>query len=190
VGELRPVLRPARGRVCRLGGERLQPHLDGSTIVVLADVYGAQGAAATDYEPEHECQSTDGGATFTIMDGGLSVSEGTVSDTAPLNAVILPGASGLGYGWNSAAGNVGGTIGAVPTFNAFPLASPPECSLATCYGSARRSRPACTPGRAHPAGIAGRFGDARRLGQEPLRGQLEYPRALRAPWSAAMPERL
>ena len=37
---------------------------EGSTIVILADVYGTAGNNATDYEPEQEWQSTDGGATW------------------------------------------------------------------------------------------------------------------------------
>ncbi len=98
---------------------------DGSTIVILADVFGTAGTAAPDYIPEQEWQSTDGGATFSIVNGGLSVASGILSaDTVPLNAVIAPGTDVLGYGWE--------TAGGPPTFNAFPLASPPECSTATC----------------------------------------------------------
>ncbi|HET8976849.1 MAG TPA: hypothetical protein VFN87_01755 [Solirubrobacteraceae bacterium] len=98
---------------------------DGGTIVILADVYGTAGTAARDYTPEQERQSTDGGASFSIVNGGLSVSSGILSaDTVPLNAVIVPGTNVLGYGWE--------TAGGPPTFNAFPLVSPPECSVATC----------------------------------------------------------
>ena len=106
--------------------------VDGGTVVILADVYGGTGSPqAADVEPEQEWQSTDGGATFTIVNGGRSVTEGNLSaDTAPLGAVIVPGTDVLGYGWYSAAGDH--TVGAVPTFNAFALTSPPECSLATC----------------------------------------------------------
>ncbi len=97
--------------------------VDGGTIVVLADVYGAQGGSARDYEPEQEWQSTDGGATFNIVNGGLSIASANLNaDTGPLNAVIMPGTNVLGYGWETAAGP--------PTFNAFPLTSPPECSKA------------------------------------------------------------
>ena len=97
---------------------------DGGTIVILADVFGAAGDNAQSYEPEQEWQSTDGGATFTIVDGGLSVSSGIIdADTEPLSAVILPGTGVLGYGWDTAAGP--------PTFNAFPLAGPPQCSAGT-----------------------------------------------------------
>ncbi len=46
------------------------------------------------------------------------------ADTGPLSAVIVPGTGVLGFGWDTAAG--------APTFNAFPLTGPPECSVATC----------------------------------------------------------
>ena len=98
---------------------------DGGTIVILADVFGTAGTAAADYIPEQEWQSTDGGASFNIVNGGLSVASGILNaDTVPLNAVIVPGTNVLGYGWE--------TAGGPPTFNAFPLVSPPECSTATC----------------------------------------------------------
>jgi hypothetical protein len=99
----------------------------GATIVILADVYGASGANGVDaatYEPEQEWQSTDGGATFVLQAGGLSVSSGILSaDTQPLGAITVPGTGTLGYGWE--------TAGGAPTFNAFPLTSPPVCSEAT-----------------------------------------------------------
>jgi hypothetical protein len=111
------------------GGEyidRVQVLVDGSTIVLLADVYGTQGPKARDYEPEQEWQSTDGGATFSLVNGGLSVASGILSaDTKPLSAVIVPGTGVLGYGWDTAGSSP-------PTFNAFPLNSPPECSTETC----------------------------------------------------------
>jgi len=94
---------------------------EGSTLVILADVYGTAGNMATDYEPEQEWQSTDGGATWVLVNGGLSVTSGIIdADTGPLGAVTVPGTGVLGYGWDTAAGP--------PTFNAFPLSSPPECS--------------------------------------------------------------
>ncbi len=106
----------------------VQVLVDGSTVVILADVYGTAGSKAGDYEPEQEWQSTDGGATFNIVNGGLSVADGILSaDTGPLNAIIVPGTNELGYGWNSAGGP--------PTFNAFPLTSPPECSTQQCDGT-------------------------------------------------------
>ena len=96
---------------------------EGSTLVILADVYGAAGGMSADYEPEQEWQSTDGGATWSLVNGGLSVTSGVIdADTGPLSAVTLPGTGVLGYGWDTAAGP--------PTFNAFPLSSPPECSEA------------------------------------------------------------
>jgi hypothetical protein len=99
--------------------------VDGGTMIILADVYGTQGTAAADYEPEQEWQSTDGGATWTLLNGGLSVTNGVLNaDTGPLSAVIVPGTGVLGFGWN--------TPGGPPTFNAFPLTAPPECSKATC----------------------------------------------------------
>jgi hypothetical protein len=99
---------------------------DGGTLVVLADVFGAAGDNGADYEPVQEWQSTDGGATFSIVNGGLSVTDGVLNaDTGPLSAVIVPGTGVLGFGWDTAASSP-------PTFNAFPLSSPPECSKATC----------------------------------------------------------
>ena len=100
--------------------------VDGGTMSILADVFGAAGDSAADYEPVQEWQSTDGGATWTIVNGGLSVTSGNLSaDTGPLSAVIVPGTGVLGFGWDTAGGEP-------PTFNAFPLSSPPECSKATC----------------------------------------------------------
>jgi hypothetical protein len=109
----------------------VQVLVDGKTVVILADVFGASsanGANPLDYEPEQEWQSTDGGATFTLLDGGKSVVEANLNaDTAPLNAVIVPGTDVLGYGWNTAGGSP-------PTFAEFPLTSPGECSEATNHG--------------------------------------------------------
>lgn len=100
--------------------------VDGGTMIILADVFGAAGNSAADYEPVQEWQSTDGGATWTIVNGGLSVTDGVLSaDTGPLSAVIVPGTGVLGFGWDTAGGSP-------PTFNAFPLSGPPECSKATC----------------------------------------------------------
>jgi hypothetical protein len=111
---------------------------EGSSIVILADVYGTAGMMATDYEPEQEWASTDGGATFSLVDGGLSVTDGIVdADTGPINAVTVPGTGVLGFGWDTAAG--------VPTFNAFPLASPPECSRATCSTGFAQLEPNTNP---------------------------------------------
>jgi hypothetical protein len=98
---------------------------DGGTLVLLADVFGAAGNNAGDFTPEQEWQSADDGATWTQVAGGLSVSSGILNaDTGPIDAVMMPGTGVLGYGWDTAEG--------APTFNAFPLASPPECSTTTC----------------------------------------------------------
>jgi hypothetical protein len=105
----------------------VQTLVEGNTIVILADVYGTASSDTVDgthYEPEQEWQSTDDGATFAIVNGGLSVASGTLNaDTEPVGAVTVPGAGVLGYGWE--------TAGGAPTFNAFPLSNPPECSDAT-----------------------------------------------------------
>ncbi len=104
----------------------VQVLLDGSTIVVLADVYGAAGASSREYAPEQEWQSTDGGATWVLVGEGKSIANGVINaDTEPLGAVIVPGTGVLGYGWNTAGGSP-------PTFDAFPLSSPPQCSTETC----------------------------------------------------------
>jgi hypothetical protein len=96
---------------------------EGSTLVILADVFGAAGNSAFHYEPVQEWQSIDGGATWSLVNGGLSVSSGIIdADTVPVSAVTVPGTGVLGFGWVTAAGP--------PTFNAFPLSSPPECSEA------------------------------------------------------------
>jgi hypothetical protein len=107
--------------------DNVQVLVDESTnpakIVILADVYGTTGSKATEYTPEQEWQSTDGGATFRLLNEGKSVAEGNIAgDTNPLNAVIVPGTEVLGYGWNAAV--------SAPTFHAFPLTNPPECSEA------------------------------------------------------------
>jgi hypothetical protein len=97
---------------------------EGNTLVILADVFGAQGDNAQAYEPVQEWQSTDGGTSFNIVDNGLSVTSGILNaDTGPLSAVTVPGTGVLGFGWDTAGSSP-------PTFNAFPLANPPECSEA------------------------------------------------------------
>ena len=104
-----------------LGIDGVNVVADGGTTVILADVFGTQGTNAGDYQPEQEWQSTDGGATFNIVNGGLSVASANINaDTGPLNAIIVPGTNVLGFGWD--------TPGSPPTFNAFPLSAPPECS--------------------------------------------------------------
>jgi hypothetical protein len=101
----------------------VQVLVDGSTVVVLANVYGG-GSKSLEYTPVQEWQSTDGGATFATVNGGKSVAEGNVKgDTFPLNGVLVPGTELLGFGWNAAV--------APPTFHEFPLKSPPECTEET-----------------------------------------------------------
>ncbi len=135
----------------------VQVLVDGSTVVILADVYGAQGNMALDYEPEQEWQSTDGGATFTQVNGGLSVTSGSVNaDTAPLSGVVLPGTNVLGYGFNTAGASP-------PTFNAFPLTSPPECSDMMCAAGSATLQPSTNPDQIGNAG--GQF--ASEVGQSP-----------------------
>ncbi len=142
--------------------DRVQVLVDGSTVVVLADVYGTAGASAGEYIPEQEWQSTNGGASFSIVNGGLSVASGILSaDTEPLSAVVVPGTNVLGYGWDSAAGNE--TYGAVPTFNAFPLTSPPQCSTKTCPAGFAALEP-----NTNPDAIGNPFGQyASQLGTSP-----------------------
>ena len=95
--------------------------VDGQTMIVLADVYGTAGNSGPNYAPEQEWQSTDGGATWSIVDNGLSVASGILSaGTQPLSGVIVPGTNTLGFGWDTAFGP--------PTFNAFPLSNPPQCA--------------------------------------------------------------
>ncbi len=135
----------------------VQVLVDGSTVVVLADVYGTAGSKAGDYEPEQEWQSTDGGATFTSVDEGKSVTNGIISaDTEPLSAVVVPGTNTLGYGWNTAGGSP-------PTFNAFPLTSPPECSTTKCSTTFATLEPNTNPDQIGNAG--GQF--ASQLGANP-----------------------
>lgn len=128
---------------------------DGSTISILADVYGTAGSNAQDYAPEQEWQSLDGGATFSIVDGGLSVADGAINaDTGPLGAVIVPGTNVLGFAWDTAAGP--------PTFDAFPLSSPAECSLANCPAGFATLQPTSQP---QLGNVGGRF--AARAGAHP-----------------------
>ena len=111
---------------------------DGGTMIILADVFGAAGNDAQHYTPDQEWQSTDGGGTWALVNGGVSVTSGILNaDTGPLSAVIVPGTGVLGFGWDTAAG--------APTFNAFPVASPPECSVATCPAGFATLQPNTNP---------------------------------------------
>jgi hypothetical protein len=115
-GSLLPVIEDAHV-------DGVQVLVDGSTVVVLANVNGS-GSKSLEYTPEQEWQSTDGGASFKLVNGGKSVAEGNVDgDTFPLSGVLVPGTELLGYGWNAAV--------APPTFHEFPLNSPPECTEET-----------------------------------------------------------
>ncbi len=112
---------------------------DGGTLVILADVFGTPSGDVHSFEPEQEWQSTDGGATWILVDGGVSVSTGILNaDTEPVGAVIVPGTGVLGYGWDTA-----GSSG--PTFNAFPLSSPPECSRLRCPAGFASLEPSTNP---------------------------------------------
>lgn len=104
--------------------------VDGGTTSIIADVFGATGPNPQDYEPDQEWQSTDGGATFTPVNGGKSVAAGNPSaDTQPLGAVVVPGGNELGFGYDTAAGF---TPDNNPQFDAFQESPGVECSFATC----------------------------------------------------------
>ncbi|MHB8692563.1 MAG: hypothetical protein ACYDHH_15100 [Solirubrobacteraceae bacterium] len=107
--------------------------LDGSTVALLAETPGVPNSAYTGIE---EWQSTDGGITFAPVNGGKSVAYSTGS-TASLNGVVLPGGGALGIGWVAAAGQ--------PSFNAFPLSAPPECSQNSCPSGSAMLEPTSNP---------------------------------------------
>lgn len=101
--------------------DQVQVLLDGTTAVLLAEVFGGENA----YVPVEEWESTNAGATFNPVKGLESVGNGVLSaDSAAINAVVMPGSSALGYAWVTAEGP--------PTFDEFPLTSPPECSFESC----------------------------------------------------------
>ncbi|HYB24514.1 MAG TPA: hypothetical protein VED41_12000 [Solirubrobacteraceae bacterium] len=100
--------------------ERVQVLVEGTTVIVLAGLYGLE----EEFQPMQEWQSTNGGASFSPVDGGKSVANAVVNaDTSAIGAVQVPGGL-LGYGAITAVGN--------PTFDAFPLSSPPLCDTANC----------------------------------------------------------
>lgn len=110
------TLTPAGGADAYINGVKLL--VDGATVVLLADVFGV----AEEDVPEQEWTSTNGGASFSAVNGGKSVAEGILdADTEPLSPVIVPGSNSLGFAWV--------TAGGPPTFAEFPLSSPPECSV-------------------------------------------------------------
>jgi hypothetical protein len=115
--------------------------IDGSSIVIQADVYGATTA---DYEPVQEWVSTDGGATFTQPNAGESVAWDDSSGVEePVNGVMIPGGS-LGFGFDPAAG--------VPTFHDYPLTSPTECSSVTTSCPVATLEPSSNPDQISNAG--------------------------------------
>jgi hypothetical protein len=148
--------------------------VDGSTMIVLADVFGAAGGPA--YEPEQEWQSTDGGATWSPADAGLSAADGMINaGTQPLGGVIVPGTGVLGFGWDTAFGP--------PTFNAFPLSGAPECSNRACAAGFATLEPATDPNQlgnvaggfasipsGPSAGVMGAFDDLSPIGPCPRGG--------------------
>jgi hypothetical protein len=118
------TLHPEGGATPAVGN--VQVLVDGATVLVLAEVYGA----SLEYEPVQEWTSTDGGATFTGVDGLKSVADAELSaDTGALNALIVPGTDALGYAFVTAVGP--------PTFDEFPFSSPPVCSRKTCPAEER-----------------------------------------------------
>ncbi len=97
--------------------ERVQVLVDGTTVVLLANLYGVE----EEFEPTQEWQSTDSGATFNAVNGGRSVARATVNaDTGAIGAVVVPGSDALGYAAVTAEGP--------PTFAEFPLSMPSTCS--------------------------------------------------------------
>jgi hypothetical protein len=118
--------------------------LDGSSIVIQADVYGA---TTSDFQPVQEWVSTDGGASFTQPNGGNSVAWGNNGGVLePVGGVTMPGGDTLGFGFDPAA--------SVPTFHDYPLSSPPECSSATngCPSGFATLEPATNPDQISNAG--------------------------------------
>jgi hypothetical protein len=131
-------------------GANVQVLLDGTTVVLLADT----GEQAEDLGPVQEWTSTDGGATFNVVNEGHSVADnpyldhGPFSGTADLDSgVLLPGAGtgALGVAWTDASGTIGETPGK-PEFSEFPFSPPVECSTKLCSGSseAQSLQPAST----------------------------------------------
>jgi hypothetical protein len=101
--------------------DQVQVLVDGTTVVVLAEVFGGENA----YTPVEEWESTNDGATFNTVKGLESLDNGVLSaDSEAIDAVVMPGSNALGYAWV--------TAGDSPTFDEFPLASPLECSFESC----------------------------------------------------------
>jgi len=129
---------------------KVQVLVDGTTVILLAiDDFGV----APKYEPVQEWQSTNGGVSFTKVDGGKSVSDyGGSAD----NAVIVPGTNALGIG----AGE--------PSFNEFPLSSPGECFGKSCPFATLQAALSKTE---HPlADLGGSFASDLTAGQQGILG--------------------
>jgi hypothetical protein len=127
----------------------VQVLIQDGAVTILADTFGAQNSATVtgaDYEPVQAWRSTNGGQSFTILDGGLAVAAGPVGDdTQPVGGVVLPGTGELGFGFT--------TVAAAPTFHAFPAAAPPECSNHTCPAGYATLAPSTDPDQiSNPAG--------------------------------------
>ena len=115
----------------------VQALLNGDSYTILADVFGA--SFALDYDPVQEWSSTDAGASFVPVDGGLSVSSGIINgDTVPTGGVVVPGGVPvLGFGYETAIG--------APSFNAFAATDPTECSEQTCAQGFATLEPSTNP---------------------------------------------
>jgi hypothetical protein len=107
--------------------DQVQVLVDGTSVVVLAEVFGGED----DYAPVEEWDSTNSGATFTAVNSLKSVGNGVLSsDSGAINAVVMPGGKALGYAWTSV--GAGSPPGDTPTFDAFPLSATLECSFHAC----------------------------------------------------------
>jgi len=130
--------------------ERVQVLVDGSTVIVLAFVYGV----GEGYAPVQEWQAPDGSVQFSPIDAGRSVAYASIdTDSTALGAVIVPGSGALGYATV--------TPNSPPAFDEFPLSSPPECWAKMCPASERFAMlqtPSATP-LGNPAGrVASQLG--------------------------------
>jgi hypothetical protein len=127
---------PLHAAACQSTGELIVG--DGTANIDAVQVLDADSAtvtilASTDGFPDAitEWQSADGGATWPVADNGQPVATAGFGDDFPVGGVVLPGLSSepqLGFGWQ--------TVGAAPTFDAFPSSSPPACSPSSMCPSA------------------------------------------------------
>jgi hypothetical protein len=142
--------------------------VDGTTIVVLAETFGVEDK----YAPVQEWSSTNGGSSFTEVNGLKSVANPILSAvSAIIGDVVVPGTNALG--------TAAVTAGGEPTFDEFPFTTPPECSFASCGGKETvRLQPEGTP---EPLGNLGGV-VASQLGTNP--GVLAVYSALGAPGPA------